>query len=81
MSFEDHDQITDLDAVVEEAVAGLPALVPIKLACECLGISACTLRRWANRGRLRVLKTVPGTSGRVLVPKAELGRLIRLMGS
>jgi hypothetical protein len=46
---------------------------------ELLCLTDRTLRRWASTGRIKVLKTARGGSGRVLVPKAELERILRLM--
>ncbi len=60
-------------------VEGLPALVPAQRAAEFLGVSTRTLRTWATRGRIRVLRTAKGGSGRVLVPRAELERVLGLM--
>jgi excisionase family DNA binding protein len=58
---------------------GLPALVPAQRAADFLGVTDRTLRTWARRGRIRVLRTAKGGSGRVLVPRAELERVLELM--
>jgi len=61
---------------LEELVRDLPPLVPLKDAADFLNVTDRTLRRWAAAGRLRVLKTSAGGSGRVLVPRTELVRIL-----
>ena len=68
----------DVEAAVEDAIGDLPRLVPFKAAAERLGVSETTLRRWVRKSRLCVMKTASGASGRVLVPRTEIARLIRL---
>lgn len=63
----------------EELVRELPALVPIARAAKFLNVSTRTLRRWSARGRLKVMRTSPGGSGRVLIRRDELARLLRIM--
>ena len=64
---------------LEEMVRGLPVLVPLKAAGEFLGVTDRTIRRWAAGGRIRVLKTSAGGSGRVLLPRAEIVRILKEM--
>lgn len=61
-----------------EAVEGLPALVPAALAAEFLSVTDRTIRRWSREGRIRTLRTTPSGSGRVLIPRVEI---LRLLGS
>jgi len=70
--------VPDVEAAVEDAVGDLPRLVPFKAAAERLSVSVTTLRRWVRKRRLCVVKTACGAAGRVLVPRTEIARLIRL---
>ena len=65
----------DISALVE----GLPKLVPAAKAGELLAVSTRTLRRWVNVGKIRALKTAPGGSGRVLIPRDEIKRILGQM--
>jgi len=67
----------DIDAVVADLTDDLPHMVPFKDAAMRLGVSTTTLRRWVSKGRLSVLKTASGACGKVLVPRREIGRLVR----
>ena len=60
-------------------VEHLPALVPAADAAGLLNVTTRTLRTWARSGRIRVFKTARGGSGRVLVPRDELARLLSAM--
>ena len=60
-------------------VKDLPPLVPAKAAAAFLGVTTRTLRRWASTGRIRVMKTAAGGSGRVLVPRSEIERILEEM--
>jgi excisionase family DNA binding protein len=65
-----------IDPDIEDMVADLPKLVPVQVAADLLSVTTRTLRTWASDGRLRVFKTARGGSGRVLVPRAELVRVL-----
>jgi hypothetical protein len=60
----------------EEAVRDLPELVPAKRAAKFLNLTTRTLRNYRRNGRLGTMKSSPGKSGRVLIPKAEMRRLL-----
>ena len=62
----------DVDALVAE----LPVMVSAKEAAEFLRVNPRTIRRWAESGRLRTMKLTPEGSGRVLVPRSEIRRLL-----
>lgn len=63
-------------AWVEDAIRDLPGLLDPDAAADFLGVSRRTLDRWVRSGRLAVVRLTPGGSGRVRVPRAELGRLL-----
>ncbi len=68
--------MSETDPLIEDMVADLPKLVPVQVAAELFCVSTRTLRTWASDGRLRVFKTARGGSGRVLVPRVELVRVL-----
>jgi excisionase family DNA binding protein len=61
---------------VQSIVADLTPLVSAAEAAKFLKISPRTLRRWVNKGKLRVMRTSPTGSGRVLVARTELAALL-----
>lgn len=64
-----------------ELVSHLPPLVPAKDAADFLGTTTRTLRRWVRVGRITVLRTDNAGSGRVLIPRSEIARLLASMRS
>ena len=58
---------------------GLPLLVPLVAAAAHLHLSVRTVRRWISAGRLQALRTTPGGSGRLLIPREELVRELERM--
>ena len=71
--------VPDEEAIIADVLEGLPGLVPLSRAAKALGVSTCTLRRWAADGKLKVAKTKRGNGGLTLVPRLELQRLMRWM--
>jgi hypothetical protein len=70
----------DVPEWAKEVVSHLPCLVREADAAEALGVSVRTLRRWGAGGKIqRRLRTAPSGSGRVLIPRTELARLIARM--
>jgi len=67
----------ELDA--ERAVAGLPPLVPLRLAAALFHVDERTVRRWAREGALRIRRTSSRGSGRVLIERCELARFLLAM--
>lgn len=59
-----------------DAVSELPALVPFERAAEFLNTHPSTLRRWVRAGRVQVLKSDGGASGRVSILRSEVARLL-----
>jgi predicted site-specific integrase-resolvase len=69
-----------IDPEALAAVAELPPLVPLAKVAEFFGVAERTCREWARTpGKLRVVKTSPGGSGRVLVARTEVARLLSTM--
>ena len=64
---------------ISELVKDLPQLVPARQTATFLGVTDRTIRRWAATGRIRVMKTAAGGSGRVLVPRPEIERILEEM--
>jgi excisionase family DNA binding protein len=64
------------DPAVEDLVAGLPPLVSIAEAAKHVRQSPRTIRSWIAQGRSAVVKTTASGSGRVLIPRVELGRFL-----
>jgi predicted site-specific integrase-resolvase len=64
---------------VAATVAGLPAVVSLERTAAFFGVTVRTVRRWARKGRLRVSRTAPGGSGRVLIARVEIARLLVAM--
>ena len=61
----------------EDLVRDLAVLVPIADAAEHCHVTVRTIRNWITDGRLRTLRTTVGKgSGCVLIPRAELARLL-----
>lgn len=58
------------------AVADLPALVPLEQLAGFLHVNVRTVRRWMREGKIRAYRTSPCGSGRVLVARAEVTRLL-----
>lgn len=63
-------------AVVDDLVSELPALVPATSAAEFLHVSTRTLRTYVRTGRIRALRTSPSGSGRVLIARSELAKFL-----
>jgi len=49
-------------------------LLPPREACERLGISFITLKRWIYAGKIRAVRT---PSGRWRIPESEIEKIIR----
>jgi excisionase family DNA binding protein len=64
---------------VEQILEGLPPLLDLKETAAVLRCSTRSVRRRVEDGRLRALRTAEGGSGRLLVPKSELKRLLSTM--
>jgi excisionase family DNA binding protein len=64
------------DLTADDLVVGLPAMVSIDEVAEHLRQSPRTIRSWIAQGRLAVVKTTSNGSGRVLIPRPELGRFL-----
>ena len=69
----------EVEQAISEAVAELPALVPLKDAAKFLGVSDRTLKRWEQVGRVRFLRTTRGRGGVVRVLRADLAKLLAAM--
>ena len=65
----------------ELAEAGLPPVVPWKQVATLTGVSLKSLARWRDEGRLRVLRTAMQGSGRVLVERTEVARLLAALSN
>ena len=63
----------------ENALYNLPQYVTLSEAARLLRCSTKTLRRWIKRGRLRALRSSAVGSGKFLIEKSELVRLIKSM--
>lgn len=74
-----HRSTSDLRADCAELVSDLPPLVSASVAAERLCVSTRTLRTYIRTGRLRAMRTSPGGSGRVLIAREELARLLASM--
>jgi excisionase family DNA binding protein len=61
---------------VEITLPALPALCTLKEAASALRMSTRTVQRYIACGRLRAARLDSGSS-RLLIPRAELERLIR----
>ncbi len=61
-----------------ESLAHLPACFGYPVAQRETGLSIPTLRRYADSGRLAVMRTAPGSGGggRVLIARVELARFL-----
>jgi hypothetical protein len=57
----------------------LPPLVPLEGAAAFFHVTTRTFRRWCRSGRVRTLRTNPDGSGRVLIERTEMRRLIESM--
>ena len=60
----------------ESQVRRLKPLSTMDETAESFKVSPRTIRRWTRSGRLRALKTSPRQSGRVLIPRSEVARLL-----
>lgn len=65
----------------ELAASDLPPVIPWKKVADLAGVSLKSLARWRDEGRLRVLKTAAGGSGRVLVARTEVARLLAALSN
>lgn len=70
---------TPLDTTALAAVADLPPLVPLEDVATFFHVDARTVRRWARTGKLHTRRTAPGGSGRVLVARVEIARVLTTM--
>ena len=69
-----------VDAAIRDAIEGLPPLLSLRDFAEFFGITERTAREWARTpGKLRVHRTAQGGSGRVLILRAEVGRVLAEM--
>ena len=73
----DFELAPDINAAIEDIVAGLGKVVSLRRAAEALGISHHTLRRWIRERRIAALKSAPGAAGRIRVPRTEIARILR----
>ncbi|MCZ2418693.1 MAG: helix-turn-helix domain-containing protein [Burkholderiales bacterium] len=67
------------DSALETAramLASCPAAMTLDQAALASGFSRRTLNRWIARRELRIIKSAPGRSGRVVVPREELALTI-----
>lgn len=72
-----HDLKSAIPPEILEAVADLPAVVPVGQAADFLNVTERTLRRWASVGKIRVLRTAPkGSGGKVSVLRSEVARVL-----
>ena len=62
---------------VDEAVAGLPALVTTAEAIKVLRTTQRNLYRWIAIGKITAVKHGCGGSSRVLIPKPALVKYLR----
>ncbi len=68
-----------VSAEVAATVSALPALVSLEDTAAFFRVTSRTIRRWVRTGRLSVSRTAPGGSGRVLIAKVEIARLLATM--
>ncbi len=68
-----------VEADLVRFAAELPVMVPAKDVAGIFGVSRGTIRRWARIGKLATSRATPAGSGRTLVPRAEVLRLLRSM--
>lgn len=59
---------------------GLPPILTLGEAAETLRVSRKTVSRWIAEGRLRAGRSAMGGSGRVLIARPELARLLGELG-
>lgn len=71
--------VASVDELVADMLEGLPRVVPAVRTAEALGISYRTLQRRIGTGQIKAMKTRPGKAGRLLVPRAEIERVLRMM--
>lgn len=77
-----------IPAWAHETLSHLPACVSLDVAARELGLSVPTLRRYIADERLKPLRTAAGVkrngqrnSGRVLIARAELARLLATLAA
>lgn len=61
---------------VIDAIADLPPLVPAGQVAEFFHVTKRTLRRWIRVQRINAIRTSNSGSGRVLIPRHEMARLL-----
>ena len=71
----DDDKLAEAREILRDE---LP-LIPQKRVAELLGVRTRTLRRWIALGRLRRARTTASGSGRSLIPKDDLIRMLAEM--
>ena len=64
---------------LDDLLADLPMLVPLKRAASFFGVSERTMRSWRDAGRIHSFRTAVGRGGRVLFAKGEIRRLLEGM--
>ena len=67
------------DPNILEAVALLKAMNTIAETAGFFRVDPRTIREWARQGKLKVFRTTMGGSGRVLIAKAEIARVLSSM--
>ena len=68
---------TDTEALA--AVEPLKATNTVAETAEFFRVDPRTIREWVRQGKLRVFRTTYGGSGRVIVTKAEIVRVLSEM--
>lgn len=64
-------------ALAQQVCAELPVLCSVSEAADVFRCSTRTVQSWIAKGRLRSLRAIEGAgTSRVLIPKAEIERLV-----
>lgn len=71
--------MVEIDAEALEAVAALKSTNTIVEAAEFFRVNERTIREWVRQGRMKVFRTTSGGSGRLLVTKGEIARVLSSM--
>lgn len=72
---------TPLPAWALDAVSELPPLVSANRTAKFFHVSVRTVSRWIRQGRINSLRTSESGSGRVLIPRLEIARLLTEMAN